>query len=296
MPTHRNFFNRKAEIGLFRQIISGAIPERLLSFPIDAQRGKSWLMAHFADICSKENVLCAHINLDPRGQAKLPYQKIVYKACDGLGWASFPLCKQHLDKDVADISIDLDSPETGGGISIGTGSDFSDAKIGQAVGNNLVSINKLDMGNQQERMAQRQAFKREMLGRTFKTELCAAAREKSMVIIIDTYEQVSEETRPWIEEWLLDPLAVDYSGLAVVIAGRPSIRDHLCRPDAPWNPIHRVRNRLEPPTSEDVITFVREKYARLNEESRVKFLIELAAWNEMNTFGMMLDIWNNHLG
>ena len=48
-----------------------------------------------------------------------------------------------------------------------------------------------------------------------------------MVLIFDTFEQISSETRNWLDEWLFEHLFDRFPNLVVVIAGRPDIHEYV---------------------------------------------------------------------
>lgn len=243
-----DFVDRCEETKILEDALQGKRPERVLVFLVEALLGKTYLMNHFLDCCVSRVPLSVLVDLDSRnrdGEA-VTYWKFARLISDGLGLEFFPevaAFEKRYGENAPFIAVQTGPGE--GGASVGTKGRFDDVELSDTTGRDRIEVRVSDVAylgtgdgakNRQERL------KHEM-GLAFRNDLARLCQSQRVVILIDTYEQVSQETRHWIHEWLFCRIPDYCPGLSLVIAGRPEEREYLTR-SIVWAAPIRVFDRL----------------------------------------------------
>jgi hypothetical protein len=290
MFTDPRFFDRRAEVALFNRILTRNVDQRMLSFLIDGEQGKSWLLKHYVDICRDQGIDCAYVDFKVGENANIHYRTFLDRILEDLGDENFPRCQECLNDDTSLSLFNTETKDEPAGIHFGPLANLKDAEIGQVAGGSIANVH-VDAPGIKELQAQRQAAQKERIGRCFRDELSQFTNRKPLAMILDAYEHVSDETHEWLEEWLLRPFNRKYPKLIVVIAGRPKIREYLNRRDAAWHPLYLEKTNLAPPSEDDVWEFVRNRYDEITVDWIMNGLLDTARLNIMSQFGQLLDIW-----
>jgi hypothetical protein len=91
-----------------------------------------------------------------------------------------------------------------------------------------------------------------------------AASHDRVVLLLDTFDHVSEDTCAWLERWLFEPLRRELAHLLVVAAGRPQCRPFFDRPRL-WSSLVTTIDNFTPLTDEDILTHYRRRGVPVSE-------------------------------
>jgi len=253
-----DFIDRKEEIELFEKMLAGNTLERVLALIIKPQRGKTYLMHCFQELCWQRQIPAALVDFDTRQREVVYYRKFVRQVCDDLGSDNFPevaACEQQLHADFPMVPIQTGPGQAG--THFGTKGHFEEADLDRISGRDQVQIGDMTYFGPQDQAAARQEKLMYEMGRAFQSGLARMCGQDRVVLLLDTYEHAHKETRNWINEWVLNHLADRYPNLIVVIAGRPELYSYFDQP-RPWASLMHLREELSHPEEGDIRKFFAE--------------------------------------
>lgn len=289
MAKPRDFIDREEEIKLFKKILAGAIPERVLALIIKPQQGKTYLMQCFQEVCHQQRIPVALVDFDTRQRGIVYYWKLARQVCDDLGSDNFPEldeCEKRLYSDFPSIV------QTGlgrGNTHFGTKGHFEEADFDRISGRDQIDIHDVYYAYfAQEQSAARQERLKHDLGRALRSGLARMCRQHCVVLLLDTYEQANREARSWIDEWVLDPLLDRYPKLVVVIAGRPELYDYLNR-SRPWINLVHLREEVSSPREDDIRQYV-EIHGLVVPGDEIRSFVK-AGMYDISVLGKLRDIY-----
>ncbi len=126
------------------------------------------------------------------------------------------------------------------------------------------------------------------MGRAFMTDMGRMCQERQMVLIFDTFEQISSETRNWLDEWLFEHLFDQFPNLVVVIAGRPDIHEYVKQP-RPWKSIMHVHETFSTPEETDIRDYLAKNNLKVTDAEVLTFLT--AACYTMSVMSKLRDAY-----
>jgi hypothetical protein len=260
-----DFYDRKAEIQLFRKLLAGSVSYRVLAYLVGPQKGKTYLMRHLLDHCKEKRMAAALIDFDTRQREVVSYWKFVHRLCDALGWEHFPEvreCSKKHDTVLPALQIHTGSGQAG--THFGSKGHFEEADFDQIVGRDLTQVYFTYQESQGKSESRQEKLKYEM-GRALQSGLARMSSENRVVLLLDTFERVYVETLKWIDEWIFECLLDHYPNLVIVIAGLPQIHDYLSQA-GPWTAVMHVREEFALPDANDVRELFKKQGIFLTED------------------------------
>lgn len=218
----KRFADRGPELDLFQRMLKGEIDERILLVLDHGEKGKTWLIWRLFHECKELGVPVVLLDFDrDRSGLAGDFGSVVNEVRGYLGDERTPnICAcaarmSHLSA-LADLAAGSKSP----GVNFGQSNVFTDAEISSIAGRDIWQVGAVFTGPlTPEQQAQRQAD----LGRALCQDLAGLDRA---VLLIDTFERATEDTRAWLERWLFRALSRELPHVLLVVAGRPE----KCRP------------------------------------------------------------------
>ena len=205
------FVNRNAELVVFQSMLAGSTPQRVLVFSGPGGVGKTSLLRRLHDQCRSDGVPACFVNFSDR--RAWDYLAIVREVRDQLGPVGFNPLTEAINASTQgsqeqDINTAISShPDVAGQVEAG---DVSGQVI---IRDNSFFIRADSEG------ARRQIEAR--ITGAFFTCLEALQREQEIVLLFDSYEQVTAEADRWLLSFLLARVLDDrLPRVIIVIAGR----------------------------------------------------------------------------
>jgi hypothetical protein len=113
------------------------------------------------------------------------------------------------------------------------------------------------------------------MGRALRDDLIALAQEYTrVVLLLDTFESTDEETRIWLDRWLLDPMRRQLPHVFLVVAGRPPCRPFFERPTL-WSGLITAIDCFAPLEEEDVRIYS-QKRGLVIDDTELPLLLDMA--------------------
>ncbi|MBI3165956.1 MAG: hypothetical protein HYZ24_14830 [Chloroflexi bacterium] len=237
-----HFINRKFEKALFRRMLTGNIERRILAIFEEGERGKSYFLWHLRDICKSEGIPVSLLDFHPE-HGLTNFLQVAHQFCNELGDLRFPSYQSQLKSYLSPALVHVQS-ESRGGVDFGSESDFSSAKIENITGGNRINIGDTVLVESDVSSRYRQVAVMNILGQSIKDDLARFCNESQpVVVLIDTFERVPEETRIWLISWLFRPLVESFPRLVLVVVARPEAQVvTTLEGSSPWqhllHPIH----------------------------------------------------------
>jgi len=253
MASPSDFIDREKEIELLEGILAGNITERIFALLIKPQQGKSYLLRYLKGWCQQQGIPVALVDFDERQSGVVHYWKFVSTVCDGLGMENFQEVNDVEKRGPAGFTpVFQTGPSGRAGTHFGTKGHFDSADLDSISGRDQIQTGDIVTyyGSQDQSGARQERLMHEM-GRAFRSGLSRTCCENRALLLLDTYEQATEETSKWINEWVLGPLLDHYPNLIVVITGRPELYAFFNQP-WPWNHLLLLRESLSLPGEKDV--------------------------------------------
>jgi len=218
MTVERYFKDRGPELKIFRRMVSGQEPRRILDIRAGPGTGKSWLLRRMVLESSQAGFPCALADFAPAWQPG-PI-KLMRELAERLGEAHFPdFCTQDALYHSMAPPPRPDS-EPPGRVDL-SDSDFRGAQVRDIAGRDLYDI---DLHQHRPPTAAEVERVEQQLSAAFVRELRALAAKGPTVLLLDGCEHIPVETADWLSRRLLH-LMRDTPGtwgrLVVVLAGRP---------------------------------------------------------------------------
>jgi hypothetical protein len=259
MAAPPDFIDRKTEIGLFQSMLAGNTLHSALAFLIKPRTGKTYLMKYLLAHCKQQRASAALVDFDNRQEAVVSYWKFIYRVCDALEWENFPEVRDCESRHYAAVPFMQFQAASGhGGVDIGEKSRLEDAKFERFSGRDQIEITTGDIVYIADQSEVRQERRMYEMGRAFQFGLSRMCSQKRVVLLLDTFECVTSETRGWLDDWVFDCVLDLYPNLIIIIAGRPELYGYLNQPK-PWKAMLRIREIFDPPEEDDIREFARNQ-------------------------------------
>lgn len=113
------------------------------------------------------------------------------------------------------------------------------------------------------------------MGRALCSDLAVLGdTHQHVVLLVDTFEQATEETCAWMERWLFEPLRRELRHVVVVVGGRPECRSFFSTPRL-WSGLIATIERFTPFSDEDIQNHYRQRGLSVG-EAELTLLLDLA--------------------
>jgi hypothetical protein len=270
MTIVRHFIDREEELRLFEQMLPASHGASCLVILEEPGRGKTSLLWQMMEDCQrKHRVAVALLDFDTVRGGVADYRSVGRRLCDDLGQANFPNFR-HLDE-----KMHVRSPM----VTIG-GGESGEAHVGGSVstaGGSFTGRDQIQTGDiviieSATGGAHYESWVSDALGTAIRDDLVAlAARLDRVVILLDTFERVPEETRKWLLRWLFEQLP-KLPHLLLVVAGRrePACVEFFERAGL-WGSLIASLDSLSPFSNDDILHYFRECRQMPVEWEQIKF-------------------------
>ena len=201
------------ELELFQQMVDRDTNKRIMLITARSGRGKTCLLRLLRDRCKQQGVPCAFI--DFRGD---PYAHPHFDLARRL-YVDLGIEPRRLFEALSVSPIDLFAGETTGIAIEGCARDvFVDKVAGKNIFENSQLLVNLTVSD--DRLGDR--FTRELLIDAFIEDVVMVSREKTLVCLFDSVEDISQVEEEWLIEALLMPMTDNpsWSKVIAVIAGK----------------------------------------------------------------------------
>lgn len=256
MSSPSDFIDREQEMDLLEGVLASKLPYRILAFLVNAEQGKTYLMNHFRGYCKRQDLPVCLIDFDSRQGSNITYWKFIDKICDDLSennFARLQACKRDLLALPSPVTIHTGTGESS--IRFGKKGEFNEAELEEFAGRDLIKVEIGDLTIQNPKYREGTDPERTMyeMGRAFRSDLSEICKQKQVVVILDTFERASFETRQWLDDWLFRPLLDSYDNLQIIIAGRPNqtVIDYFNQ-NTPWRTRTYIKKSLSIPNESHV--------------------------------------------
>jgi len=250
----RDFVDRTQELARFQRMLAGESPRRILCILERGEQGKSYFLLRLFHECGQQctPVPVVLLDFDQRKSDLTDCFSVARQVRRHLGDERTPAicaCEEAIFHGVPWVF----PPDTGdSGVDFGKSDDFTGATIRNVAGHNLYQIGSISTGSPTpEQVAQQ----REELGRALRDDLARLGRA---VVLVDTFEHASEETRSWLERWLFEPLRSQLRHVILVVAGRPECQYFFTQPCL-WSHLIDAIDRFAPFSDDDILTHYRRR-------------------------------------
>jgi hypothetical protein len=248
------FEDRGPELALFHRMLRGESDRQILLILDGREKGKTWFIWRLFHDCREQGVPVVLLDFDrDRSGLAGDVDSVVSEVRGYLGDKRTPhVCectaRMGLLSSLADRVASSPTP----GVDFGQSNIFTDAEISSIAGRDMWQVGAVLTGPlTPEQQVQRQAD----LGRALCHDLGALGR---VVLLIDTFERAPEDTRAWLERWLLRALSRELSDVILVVAGRPEkCRPFFAQPRL-WSDLIATIDCLSPFSEDEVLGY----YAR----------------------------------
>ncbi len=287
-----DFVDREKETLLLKKTISKKWNKRVLIFLVGPQIGKTYLMSYFKYYCQTKSIPVTLIDFDQRGKDPIWYWKFVSNIRDDLSLYKFSFSEVEKCEKRQGGSLSLIDyhPESGsGGIAIGSKGRINDSELQDWVGRDRNMFYASYSGTIADNV-ERERRQRDEMGRALVSDLSKICQKRRIVLILDTYEQASLETRRWIDEWLFEHLVDRFKNLVVVIAARPDtpMRDYVMRP-RPWKSLIHIHEALSVLEKKHIREYLQKSKLSLREKDLEPFVV--AAGYSMGGMAQLKDAY-----
>ena len=248
------FVDRKPELALFHRMLRGEIDKRILRILDRGEKGKTWFIWRLFHECQERDVPVVLLDFD-RDRSGLTggFVSVVSEVCGYLGDDRTPhVCAcaarmMHRPSPAGRAPGD-ESP----GVDWGQGNVFTGADVHTIAGGDIWQANTVFVGSLTPvQAAQHQAD----MGRALCRDLAALDHA---VLLIDTFERAPQDTRAWLERWVLRALCRDLPHVLLVMAGRPEKCAPFFAQPRPWSHLVTAIDELDPFGDDDVLTYYRQ--------------------------------------
>ncbi len=261
-----DFVDRKKELALFRQMLTGETDKRILLVLEPGEKGKTYFILRLLYECEGQSVPVVLLDFDQRRSGLTDYLSVAREMRRYLSDECTPaICT--CEKDI----FGRDPVFQGGtgdsdGVDLGRRGRYDGAEITGIAGRDYVKINYAAGPPIAEQAARRMA----RMGRALQKDLAGLAGSHGRVVLMmDTFEHVGDETCAWLERWVFEPLRQELAHVVLVVGGRPECEEVFGRPRL-WSSlvapiqfdffsdedIRRYYSRRSLPVSDDEMTLL----------------------------------------
>jgi len=282
------FVNRKRELALFHQMLTGETDERVLLILERGEQGKTYLLLHLFDECEQQrpHVPVVLLDFDQRRSGLTDYLSIVREIRHYLGDASTPaICA--VEHEIPRPLVSVQTGEGDAGADWGRRGRFTETDISSVAGRDLIQIGYV---SEAPPTADQLAQQRAEMGRALCRDLAGlAASHHRVVLLVDTFEHASEETCAWLERWLFDPLRRELRHVILVVAGRHECQPFFAQPRL-WSSLVNTIDHFTPFSDDDIRDHYDQRGLAVAEEE-MPLLLDLARSSpaQMAQLGNLLE-------
>ena len=270
-----HFVDREPELNRFRQMLAGETDERILLILERGEKGKTCFLLRLVHECEQQRppVPVVLLNFDQRCSGLTDYLSVARAVRRRLGDDCTPAicaCEDAITRGRPLVSIRTGEGEAG--VDFGQRGRFTEADISDIAGRDSISVSVGDIsgGVPPADVAKQQAD----MGRALCNDLASlAASHRWIVLLVDTFEHASDETRRWLQDWLFEPLCHQLQHVLLVVAGRPECRPFFAQPRL-WSGLVDLVDRFTPFNDNDIRTYCNRRKIPVS-EAEMPLLLDL---------------------
>jgi hypothetical protein len=257
----RDFVDRTKEMARFQRMLAGETTRRILCILERGEQGKSYFLLRLFHECEQQRppVPVVLLDFDQPKSGLTDCFSVARQVRRHLGDECTPAicaCEEAISRGIP--RMDTQPGAGDGGVDFGKRSDFTGAAIRDVAGRDLYQNVSFFTGPPTPEQVARQ---KEELGRALRDDL---ARLDRAVVLVDTFEHASEETRGWLERWLFEPLRRELCHVILVVAGRPECRSFFAQPCL-WSHLIDAIDRFTPFSDDDILAHFRQRGLTISE-------------------------------
>lgn len=149
---------------------------------------------------------------------------------------------------------------------------FTEADIADVAGRDLIQVGSV---SEAPPTADQLAQQRAEMGRALCRDLAGlATSHHRVVLLVDTFENASEETCAWLERWLFEPLRRELRHVLLVVVGRPECQPFFALPRL-WSSLVTTIDCFTPFSDNDILDHYNQRGLPVA-ESEMPLLLDLA--------------------
>ena len=270
----RGFVDRTRELVLFQQMLRGETDKRILLILEPGEKGKTCFLLKLAHECEKQRppVPVVLLDFDQRKSGLTDYLSVAQEVRRWLGDEYTPhicACEDEIHRRGPLVSIR--TGEGDAGVDWGRRGRFAEADISDITGRDRIQIGSVSEAAPTEGQI---AWQKAEMGRALCRDLAGLAdSHRRVALLVDTFEDASEETCAWLERWMFSALRRQLSHMLLVVAGRPQ-----CQPFfetlRPWSGLITPLC-FDPFTDDEILAHYRRRGLHIAEEE-LHLLLDLA--------------------
>lgn len=269
------FVDRRPELALFHRMLAGETAKRILLTLERGEQGKTYFLLRLFHECEQQAVPVVLLDFDQRRSGLTDYLSVAREVRRYLGDECTPAicaCEGTIARGRPLVSIH--TGEGDAGVDFGKKGVFREAQIEEIAGRDYVST-RIGSISEAAPTADQIARQRADMGRALCRDLAGlAASHRRVVLLLDTFEDASEDTCHWLESWLLEPLRRILPHVALVVAGRPVCRAFFDQPRL-WSGLVATIDCFSPFSDDDILAHYRQRGLPVAEAEK-PLLLDLA--------------------
>jgi len=244
--------DRTRELALFHRALTGETNKRILLILEPPEQGKTCFLQRLVYECEDQRppVPLVLLDFDRRRSGLTDFLSVArgfrrclgeectgaIRACEDAIYCRSPLVSMH-------------TGEGDAGVDWGKRGRFAEAGISDVTGRDRVQIGSV---SEAPPTAGQIARWRAEMGRALCRDLAGLAdSHRRVVLLVDAFEHISDETCSWLDRWLFDPLRRELRHVLVVVAGRPQCRSSFARPRL-WGSLMATIDHFTPLSDDDI--------------------------------------------
>jgi len=257
----RDFVDRTQELARFQRMLAGEPPRRILCILERGEQGKTCFLLRLFHECEQQRspVPVVLLDFDQRRGGLTDCFSVASQVRRHLGDERTPAicaCEEAIFRSVPTVNVPGSAGD--GSVDFGKRDDFTGATIRDVAGHDLYQNVSIFTGPPTPQQVARQ---KEELGRAMRDDLARLGRA---VVLVDTFEHASEETRSWLERWLFEPLRRELCHVILVVAGRPECQYFFTQPCL-WSHLIDAIDRFTPFSDDDILAHYRQRGLTVSE-------------------------------
>jgi len=270
----RVFVDRTRELALFHRMLAGETDQRILLIVEPGEKGKTCFLLRLAYECEQQQppVPVVLLNFDQRMSGLTDYLSVAREIRRSLGDESTPAicaCEDSIYR--RGPLVNIHTGEGDAGVDWGSSGRFTGADIADFAGRDLIQVGPVSGAASTPDQIARQ---RAEMGRALCRDLAGLAEaQRRVVLLVDTFEDASDDTCAWLERWLFREMRRQLRHVLLVVAGRPQCRTFFDQP-RPWGgltaPLH-----FDHFTDDEILSHFRKRGLSVPKEER-RLLLDLA--------------------
>jgi hypothetical protein len=217
-----DFVDREKELALFRNMLAGGTDKQVLLILEQGEQGKSYFLHRLVYECGQQSppVPVVLLDFDQRISGLIDFLSVARAIRRQLGDPNTPAicaCEELFCRPAPLVNIQTGTGS--GGVDFGRETRLDDADLSEITGRDSISVGDVSGSPVTDTVLSGQ---RAEMGRALCSDLRRMAEtHRHVVLLVDTFEHISDETCGWLERWLFESLCRDLPHVLVVVAGRP---------------------------------------------------------------------------